>query len=90
MSNVGDQVIGHDWKWRKEAQAAEIYNRIDWTAPRNAARWKREAGFLDVEVQRFTLPWGDWLGRQGHMGEETTMATARDGYCNCKLDLERH
>lgn len=64
----GGKVISDGWKWLRDLKAALAFRSIDRNCGLHAAERMRKAGFVEVQVEKFLLPRGDWYAKEGKMG----------------------
>ena len=55
------EVCSGDWKWQKAMREGARQLGLDLDCGLNAQQYMKNAGLVDVEVHRYTIPYGTWL-----------------------------
>ena len=56
-----DRVISGDWKWQHAMRRGAAQLGLDLDIGVHAEKYMRNAGLVDVKVQKYTVPFGSWM-----------------------------
>ena len=56
-----DRIISADWKWLQAMRCGAAQLGLDLDIGLHAEKYMREAGLVDVSVQKYMVPFGTWL-----------------------------
>ena len=56
-----DRIISADWKWLQAMRRGAAELGLDLDIGLHAEKYMREAGLVDVSVQKYMVPFGTWL-----------------------------